>query len=628
MFSGSQTAFNASTPSLGYMQIDNSSALTFVGFGNLTAAWTDVGFNAEGTINMGWGSHTVNGDLRLGVNSGSQGNYNMGSGILSSINEFVGNQGTGVFTQTGGTNYVGFDINGNSLNSFSELIVGRFTGSNGTYELSGGKLVTTREIVGDAKGLGTFNQSGSSIHTIDQDLIIGQDAWINGTDPSGSFCLQDNAKLTVTGNVYLGDEGGYGKFAQSDESESIITNSLIIGGNSEDGEGVSTGEYIQNGGINTIGGTDVFGALILGNQAETFGAYELNGGTLIVGCEEYVGNFGTGVIFQNGGTHTLNGAMYVGLEAGGYGEYHMKGSGSQLTATDHITMGSGTDSTGKFYLNDGNVNAGYVHVGRNGAGEFEQTGGTLTTDGDLVLANDTGSSGTYTLSGDPMSSILTVGGSTFIGMNGEGHFNQTGGTNTTDSLYIGGDDNGTYNLSNGTLMAANIVTDGTFNYNDSATLDFTILSGSGTFAGNLTNNATVAPGNSPGTLTIDGEYVQTDIGSLLIEIGGYTQGSEYDFLNITGAATLTGFLKVDLYETFIPENNSYFDILYASGGLSGVFEEYEMYKGWTVDYLDLVAGNGIDTVRVTANAVPVPATMWLLLSGMIGLIGIRRRSVE
>ena len=130
----SQAAFNALTPSLGYMQIDNSSALTFVGFGNLTAAWTDVGFNADGTINMGWGSHTVNGDLRLGVNSGSQGNYNMGSGNLSSTNEFVGNEGTGVFLQTGGINHV--DL---------ELIVGRFAGSNGTYELSGGELETYRE---------------------------------------------------------------------------------------------------------------------------------------------------------------------------------------------------------------------------------------------------------------------------------------------------------------------------------------------------------------------------------------------------------------------------------------------------------------------------------------------------
>ena len=116
--------------------------------------------------------------------------------------------------------------------------------------------------------------------------------------------------------------------------------------------------------------------------------------------------------------------MYVGLEAGGYGEYHMTGSGSQLTATDHITMGSGTDSEGKFFLEDGNVNAGYVHVGRNGAGEFEQTGGTLTTDGDLVLANDPGSIGTYTLSD---SGSLEVQGVAFIGMNGEGHFNQTGG---------------------------------------------------------------------------------------------------------------------------------------------------------------------------------------------------------
>ena len=179
-------------------------------------------------------------------------------------------------------------------------------------------------------------------------------------------------------------------------------------------------------------------------------------------------------------------------------------------------------STGSYTLN----NTGIVNVGRNlyvgleGEGTFAQSGvdsQVNVTEGVVLSRHVSGTGiGTYNLDdGNLTSDHMIVGGW------GKGTVNQNGGTNTTDSLYIGGDDNGTYNLNNGTLVAANIVTDGTFNYNDSATLDFTILSGSGTFAGNLTNNATVAPGNSPGTLTIDGDYAQTGIiGSPLIEIGG------------------------------------------------------------------------------------------------------------
>src|SRR5207247_1342766 len=46
------------------------------------------------------------------------------------------------------------------------------------------------------------------------------------------------------------------------------------------------------------------------------------------------------------------------------------------------------------------------------------------------------------------------------------------------------------------------------------------LLGSGTVGGALTNSGTVAPGNSPGIITVNGDYTQSSGGSLAIEIQG------------------------------------------------------------------------------------------------------------
>jgi hypothetical protein len=62
----------------------------------------------------------------------------------------------------------------------------------------------------------------------------------------------------------------------------------------------------------------------------------------------------------------------------------------------------------------------------------------------------------------------------------------------------------------------------------------------------LINSGTVSPGNSPGILTINGNYTQTSSGTLLIQINGHTLGTEYSQLKVTGTATLGGNLGVSV----------------------------------------------------------------------------------
>jgi fibronectin-binding autotransporter adhesin len=1006
----SQIGFNATTLFLGYMGIDNNSSLTFVGFGNLFASTTQVGVDGVGTINMGWGSHTVDGDLYLGVNSGSQGNYIMGSGTLNvSGNTIIGYRGTGIFTQTGETSVRhttgGLSIGGSGINvvlyedgiynthqtfqgngtytlntliptdTFSnlwatgdlvlgdggtgtfqhtdgrvtvdgslvlgrqvayevldgldnfiiteflngtgtytlsggelftsstfvgdsaagtfnhnggihyigvnpdfsvqeglhELIVGRFEGSSGTYNLSGvGELYAKREIVGDAgfgaPSIGIFNQSGNSIHVINEDLIIGQDLLSSGT-----FALADTASLTVGGNVFLGDEGGIGIFTQRGGTATFNSN-LFMGSNSEGGDQISTGTYNLSGGYLNVDRWVIIGEngngyftqeggnftltggssdLYLGYNAGSYGEYNMTGGNLSVGWFYVGGESGEGLFNQSGGTVTLsrsNGEMNVGTQSGSVGTYSLSGAGildasnvtlyvghavgstgffnqggGTLTAdwmdvgsggtgtftqrngtarvnnvlaigretgslgtyalsgnelvtlttgethvgasgTGTLTQSGGTfvqsggthatvtlvlgyniGGTGTYNLSGGSLSSNYQRIGLEGTGIFAQTGGTNTITGHIILGQGTTSRGAYNLSGNLLSSTLTVADAIYVGMDGLAEFNQTGGTawvgaagydpanpdvidptgktfvgysngargtynlsggthNFGDEMFIGynpgstgaynvsgtgkvqghaiyvgtngstgtidqsgadsqvlvGDimglgNGGTYNMRDGTLNAGALNNQGNFNYTGGAanigTVENTgtfnvnvtsmnisrgftqlagILKGSGQINGNVTiNGGTVTPGNSPGTLTINGNYTQGALGTLLIELGGTQQGKS-DLLSITGSASLTGTLDIDLYDGYKPTVGDSFDILIANAilgiGDTG-FQGFTNIIGpngwiWTVQYLD---GSTTDTVRLTANAVPIPGAVWFFAPALAGLIGLRRR---
>jgi hypothetical protein len=70
------------------------------------------------------------------------------------------------------------------------------------------------------------------------------------------------------------------------------------------------------------------------------------------------------------------------------------------------------------------------------------------------------------------------------------------------------------------------------------------LSGGGTLQGSVNNSGgTVAPGASPGTLTLSGDYTQGAGGKLEIEIAG-TGAGQFDKLAIGGSATLDGALAL------------------------------------------------------------------------------------
>jgi filamentous hemagglutinin family protein len=116
--------------------------------------------------------------------------------------------------------------------------------------------------------------------------------------------------------------------------------------------------------------------------------------------------------------------------------------------------------------------------------------------------------------------------------------------------------------------------------------------GGGTLNANLVNSGLVSPGMSPGRLTITGDFDQTSAGTLLIEIGGLTAGSEYDQLSVLGAIGLAGTLQVVPFGS-TPPNTGTFDVV-TGAPPRGMFERVTVPEGFS------------GTLRAGGTTVPAP----------------------
>jgi hypothetical protein len=85
-----------------------------------------------------------------------------------------------------------------------------------------------------------------------------------------------------------------------------------------------------------------------------------------------------------------------------------------------------------------------------------------------------------------------------------------------------------------------------------------LLTGSGTIQANVINAATVEPGDTFGTLAVQGNYTQTATGVLLIQIGA---ANAYGQLAVTGSSTLAGTLQVSFVNGYVPAVGIDFQIL-------------------------------------------------------------------
>jgi len=121
------------------------------------------------------------------------------------------------------------------------------------------------------------------------------------------------------------------------------------------------------------------------------------------------------------------------------------------------------------------------------------------------------------------------------------------------------------------------------------------LGGNGTINGNLVSSGLISPGNSPGTLSIGGNFTQTSAGTFLLEAASL---SNFDRMNVSGAATVDGTLAaIGFGGNNLRPGDSY-QFLTADGGISGEFDTISVPAGLRGRFLISGANNKFGTLLI------------------------------
>ena len=201
--------------------------------GSISSTAMQVANAGTGNFMQLGGLNAVSGWLTIGNTAGSYGTYTMLGGGLSvapiSGGEVVGNSGTGIFTQNKGTNTIG---------SANGLTLGSGTGSFGMYTLGPDPscLLTgaANEIIGQA-GTGIFIQTGGSNLFAPGSTTEGF-LYIGNSGGNGTYSLSGSGQLNTTrefiGADQNGKKTGTGQFLQTGgtSNDSLnFTAGLVIG---------------------------------------------------------------------------------------------------------------------------------------------------------------------------------------------------------------------------------------------------------------------------------------------------------------------------------------------------------------------------------------------------------------
>ena len=511
-----------------------------------------------------------------------------------------------------------------------------------------------------------FMASGVQINaaaTLDASTLSLQDVALNSTltYAGGSMTIESGKALTVNSAGVLHISAG--------KTLSLFGGELAINGGALTG-GDSTSQLSFDGTLRNVGALNLNSLVPLLGSGTLVNDGTLTGTnyTLPVALT----NSATGTLNLTGGGVSGNFNNYGNFNVGGV--VLLSGAiADQLGGK--ITIPSGTTlqrNTGALRWVDGTLSGTGAVDATGGSFVFSGTGnrvidGLNFTFDNLTLPNGslTVQSGSLTLTGTatlPAGVALNLNGGTFTNnaaltiagafnlvggtFDGSGGLNMTGGSlnlpstnaivwNNSGAL----NNTGTLNFANGTITNA-ITNNGTINVGSGVTFNQVFvnngalvlgvgsgtttfvggllinnggtLSGSGTVGGNVTvTNGTLAPGYSPGAITVAGNLNLTSSSVLTVELGGLTQGSGYDFINVQGTATLAGTLNVTSYNGFVaPASSSYTFMNFA--GATGSFATVNLPSGWNLSYQ-----TALTNLSVTAPAAAVPVVTPVTLAALV-----------
>jgi fibronectin-binding autotransporter adhesin len=641
------TATTTVTGSLNAKDYSQTGGLTTLIGGTITAT-DNVGISGgtllgNGTVSAVTTTISGNGILQPGT-SGTPGTINVTGNLAinsgGTLNETLNGSTSGLF---GFTNVSGgINLTGGVLDILQS----------GTFDPGAGTAITI--MTGTSAPVGTFasitndtfdgglkdwvvSESGDNVILTAQNITNAYTATFSGPSanwttnnsgvtpwacsPSLSPCTPNN----VSGNTFSAVINSSGQTM----TLNILSNPTTITVSSVD---------IQHGTLDVAGST----LNVNGNftNSDTFST-ELGGKTVVGTLTNYSGGTLTGGTWiMNGGQlqanniapgtgiTTIGAGTSVTLNTGGPNASFLASDGttnalaalSSNQGTLNINGGSSLTTNGAL-SNSGTLSVGAsstLNVGTAGASTYTNTSaGTTTVTGALSAnnINDSGTTnveangvltanGTYTASG-----TLTIFGNGTLSAT---TFDQTGGTTVIDASGIL--DAGSVDISGGTMQV-----DGTL---DPTAVEVTsILDGTGTVTGNVTNDGTVIMGDStsaPGTLSETGNYTQKGDGTLDEAISNTANGE----LSVTGNVTLDGTLDINLLgNPVLNANVSGFVLMTFTGTENGTFASVigADQGDWTVVYQahDLILEF---TGPSSTSPVPEPRMVVLEIALLLGFV--------
>ncbi|MBX9903667.1 MAG: filamentous hemagglutinin N-terminal domain-containing protein [Burkholderiales bacterium] len=564
--------------------------------GAFTGTVNDVAFsNTGGTLDSGAGTLNLTpggnhsgaltmqgGNVRLAAGTH---NFADGTTVAGQLNVAGGTASFGTVTTNGLVNYTAGGLNitaGDTLtlNGGMNWVTGANIFGPGAITLPTGQTMAMTNAGGNALVNAIFNNNG----TVTSQFNAGQNFLLNdGTvfNNAGVYRFLDTNTIVRTSGVGTFNNSGT---LQVNGAFTGTMNNVVFsnnGGTLDSGAGtlnINVGG--AHSGTMTVQGADVrFNA---GTHIFTTASFAGSGAINIQGAGFTLSNTNWNRPFNlTSGTVTIPAATTTTVPAGANIaiNHAVGGTGTMLNqGTVDLSGGSlaGTlNNQGALNLTSGNTTvgggismvSGAINVATartlnvagtgvdwqggtlSGAGSYNLTGGlAITGGGARVLNGPTLNLGATTLGGslNVQSGALNFGGIATIGP--AATLELTGGT-VTGALAV--DVQGLLKMNGGVLNAASV-----------GLVPGATLSGSGgTINAPVVNGGTVAVGASPGTLVVNGNYSQTPTGVLNVELGGTTQGVNYDLLQVNGTASLGGTMNVSMFGGFTGAVGNVFDVI-------------------------------------------------------------------